>query len=277
MPINAGPEYFAAEQRYLTAKSKEERILALEDMIRALPKHKGTEHLVAELRKRLKRLKSEAPSKAAHKSRFSMRKQGAAQVCIVGLTNSGKSTLLNKLTNADAEVADYPYTTKEPVVGMMKYNDVQIQVVEIPSTFEPELISILHTTDEIIAIVDETEKEDQWKILNSIFSNNNIKQDKIIWLWTKKDDAGIEGLKNKIWKGLKIITVYTKSPGGEKDLPGIALKPGSTVKDLAERIHKDFLKSFKFARIFNNTKFSGQKVGLDYRIQDKDAIEIHTS
>ena len=277
MPINAGPEYFAAEQRYLTAKSKEDRILALEEMIRALPKHKGTEHLVAELRKRLKKFKSEASSKASQKPRFSIRKQGAAQVCIVGLTNSGKSTLLNKLTKADAEIADHPYTTKEPAVGMMEYKDVQIQVVEIPSTFEPELISILHTTDEIIAIVDGTVKEDQWKILNAIFSNNNIKQGNIVWLWAKKDDVDIEDLKNKIWKGLKLITVYTKSPGREKDLPGIALRPGSTVKDLAERIHNDFLKSFKFARIFNSTKFSGQKVGLDYRIQDKDAIEIHTS
>jgi len=276
MPVNAGPEYSAAEKKYLAARNKEEKIAALENMIRKAPKHKGTEHLLADLRKRLKKLKSEAGGKASAKQKFSIRKDGAAQICIVGLTNSGKSTLLNKLTNARTKVANYPYTTKDPIVGMMNYNDVQLQIIEIPSTFTSELISIIMTCDEIIAIVDKNSKDDQWKILNAIFLKNNINQNKVIWLWTNKDDLDIDSLKEKIWNVLKLIRVYTKSPSKPKKLPAIALNPGSTIQNLAERIHRDFLKDFKFARVFNDTKFSGQKVGLDYRLKDMDVVEIHT-
>jgi ribosome-interacting GTPase 1 len=69
--------------------------------------------------------------------------------------------------------------------------------------------------------------------------------------------------------------VYTKEPGKPKAVPPIVLKPGSTVEDVAKRVHKDFLKNFKFARIFNDTKFSGQKVGLDYKLKNNDIVEIH--
>jgi len=113
MPINAGPEYFKAEERYLSAKTREEKIAALEEMIRKLPKHKGTQTLLGQLKKRLAKLKKESSVRAKAKPKFIIRKEGSAQVCIVGLTNSGKSSLINALTNAKANVGDYPYTTKE--------------------------------------------------------------------------------------------------------------------------------------------------------------------
>ena len=80
MPVNAGSEYFAAEKRYLEARSKEEKIKTLEEMIRALPKHKGSEHLLAQLKHRLKKLKEEKTTKATAKPKFSIKKEGAAQV-----------------------------------------------------------------------------------------------------------------------------------------------------------------------------------------------------
>src|SRR3989338_10173394 len=113
MPTNQGPEYFAAEEKYSKARTREEKIFCLQEMIRTSVKHKGTERLLADLRKRLSKLKRElaVERKKSHRPSFIIRKEGAARISIIGLTNSGKSTLLNSLTNTDVKVAEYPYTT----------------------------------------------------------------------------------------------------------------------------------------------------------------------
>jgi len=85
----------------------------------------------------------------------------------------------------------------------------------------------------------------------------------------------LEELKELMWKNLDLIRVYTKEPGKPKVVPAIALRKGASVKEVARQIHKDFLKNFNFARIFNSTKFSGKTVGLDYRVDDEDVVEIH--
>jgi small GTP-binding protein len=295
MPINATAEYYAAEKRYLNARLKEERIAALEEMIKELPKHKGTEHLLSRLKARLKRLKEEArrATKAGAKSKFSIRKEGSATVCIIGVTNTGKSSLLNLLTAADAEVAEYPFTTKLPEVGMMYYKDLQIQIIEIPSLLTPEFCSLLQIADEVVVIFDSTQniyqqKEEMEKVLEKYFDL----QKAVIFVANKIDEInsesseflqisthtgqGIEELKKKILDSLNIIRVYTKKPRKKKDLPALGMKKNSTVEDVLELIHKDFLKNFKFARVFNSNKHSGQKVGLDYKLKDGDVVEIHT-
>jgi len=303
MPVNAGPKYFAAEKKYLAARTKEEKIAALQEMIRALPKHKGSEHLLSELKRRLAKLKKEAEASKKSgkgKPKFSIRKEGAATICLIGVTNSGKSSLLNALTNAHAEVADYPYTTKLPEVGMMQYKDVQLQLIEVPSSFDKEMLSLLEMADECVALIDATQDIDEQrietlKVLNDSF---DITEKPYFFIATKADskDAklmkirgnygylevsaqfgqNLEKLKELMWKNLGLIRVYTKEPGKAKVVPAIALKKGATVKDVAKQIHKDFLKNFKFARIFNFTKFSGKTVGLDYRVEDEDVIEIRT-
>lgn len=270
MPINAGPEYFEAERKFLSAKSKEEKIKYLEEMIRALPKHKGTENALALLKKRLAKLKSESAAKISSRKTFSLKKEGAARVCILGLTQVGKSTLLKSLTNARVKIGDHPFTTKKPEVGMMFYGDVQIQLVEIPSTFDGEFMSIVHASDLILVLCgDDGEEMKMQKILDT----NNFGKKKVLFV---RDWNSIPKLKEKIWGNLNLIRVYTKSPSKPKEVPPVALKPDSIVEDLAKEIHKDFLKNFKFARIFNDTKFSGQKVGLKYRLKDMDVVEIHT-
>ncbi|MGC8811983.1 MAG: GTPase [Candidatus Aenigmatarchaeota archaeon] len=292
MPINAGPEYYAAEKKYLEARTREEKIKALEEMIRVLPKHKGTSNLLAQLKHRLAKLKKEGEKKAKAKPSLAIKKEGAAQVCIIGLTNSGKSTLLKALTNAKVEIADYPFTTKKPEVGMMQYTDLQLQLVEIPSTFNPEFLTLLHTCDEILILLDATKDlKEQEQEINNLLKERNLLNKKFLWVLNKsetsdkdsqhlkisaKEKINLEILKEKIWEKLDLIRVYTKSPGKPKDLSALALPKGSTVKDVAKILHKDFLKNFKYARIFNNTKFSGQKVGLDYELKDFDVVEIHT-
>jgi len=294
MPVNAGPEYFAAEKRYSEARTTEQKIVALQDMIRTAPHHKGAENLLADLRKRLSKLKKEAliERKKSHKPKFVIRKEGAAQICIIGLTNSGKSTLLNSLTNAKTKIADYPYTTKEPQVGMMVYNDLQFQLIEIPSSFNSESLGLLHSCDLIILVLDATQKIDKQKDdLMKLLKQNRLDSKKMVFVKNKSKvcglnqnviclDAqagvGLDELKEKIWESLDLIKVYTKSPNKTRDIPALALEKDSTVEDLAKEIHNDFIKTFKFARIFNSTKFSGKRVGLEYKLRDNDVVEIHT-
>lgn len=292
MPINAGPEYFVAEKKYLEARTREEKIAALEEMIRTIPKHKGTEKQLALLRKRLANLRKQKSVRATSRPKFIIKKTGSAQVCIFGMTKSGKSSLLNVLTGVNVEVGDYPYTTKEPNVAMMNFVDVQIQLVEIPSTFDPESMSILYTCDEILVLLDGTDDTDkQEKEIKKMLSNMKLLNKKILFVINKsdlkqlkskylhisvKDKTSLEELKERIWSKLDLIRVYTKSPRKPKVIPPITLPIGSTVKGVAENVHKDFLKDFKFARFFNNTKFSGSPVGLDYKLKDLDVVEIHT-
>ena len=294
MPVNAGPEYFAAEKRYSEARTTEQKIVALQDMIRTAPHHKGAENLLADLRKRLSKLKKEAliERKKSHKPKFVIRKEGAAQICIIGLTNSGKSTLLNSLTNAKTKIADYPYTTKEPQVGMMVYNDLQFQLIEIPSSFNSESLGLLHSCDLIILVLDATQKIDKQKDdLMKLLKQNRLDSKKMVFVKNKSKVCGLNQnvicldaqagvglgeLKEKIWESLDLIKVYTKSPNKTRDIPALALEKDSTVEDLAKEIHNDFIKTFKFARIFNSTKFSGKRVGLEYKLRDNDVVEIHT-
>ena len=277
MPVNAGPEYFSAEKKYHEARTKEEKIEAIEEMIRTLPKHKGVHNILAQLRKKLSDLKKEAAKKASvKKPKFSIKKEGYAQICIVGLTNSGKSTLLKSLTGVDVKIADYPFTTKIPVVAMMEYKNVPLQIIEIPSNFNREHLSLMKNSDLLLVAVDFFHHQSQTKELEKIFDDNRLAGKKKIWITTKSQEINFDELKGKIWKELNLIHVYTKSPGKFKQLPAIGLRPGSTVRDVARIIHKDFLKSFRFARIFNSTRFSGQQVGLEYKLHDEDVVEIHT-
>lgn len=296
MTINAGPEYFVAERRFKEAKTKEERIAALVEMIRLIPKHKSSENILRDLKKRLSKLRKEAASAAATtaKPKYTIRKEGAAQVCIVGLTKSGKSSLLNALTNARTEVADYPFTTKEPAVGMMDYEGVNIQLVEIPSTFASDAMSVVRTCDLVLLLLDRTkDMVKQLEELATLLEKNNMDSKKIFIVVNKCDEGsdeniyktvlqvsaktgdGLKKLKEEIWERLGLIRIYTKSPNGPKSVRPLTLKRGSNVNDAVEEVHKHMLKNFKFARVFNKTKFSGMKVGLDYVLSDLDVVEIH--
>ena len=120
MPTNVPPVYYEIEKRYREATSAEEKAALLEEMLRVIPKHKGTEHLIGDLRSRLAKLRTAPRSQkgpSRHESTFRISKEGAGQVVILGMPNVGKSALVAALTNATPEVADYPYTTWEPTPG----------------------------------------------------------------------------------------------------------------------------------------------------------------
>jgi hypothetical protein len=261
MPINASAEYFKAEKRYLEARTREEKILALEEMIRQCPKHKGASNLLAQLKGKLAKLKKQEPKKKG--KQIGIRKEGYAQVCILGKTNSGKSWLLNKLTGAQPKIAPYPYTTKKPEQGMMDYNGVKVQLIEIPSTFENRYMSIARTADALVLLAkDEKDKEEMRRVMERFFLRG-----KRIFI---NPDGSLDIIKQRIWDALGLIVVYTKT--GDKKSP-MALPEDATVKDFAEHIHKDFIRHFRFARLWR--KNTVKQVGLGYRLKNNDVIELH--
>lgn len=159
MPANLPPDYHAAEKRYREAKEIDEKIEALEDMLAIIPKHKGTDKLKADLRRRISKHKEQQLQRKGTskvKTAYSIEKEGAAQVALVGPPNSGKSSLVTTLTNASPEIADFPHTTHKPTAGMAIFENVQFQLIDTPpvtrSYTDPALIDFLRRTD-IIAIV----------------------------------------------------------------------------------------------------------------------------
>ena len=135
MPTNVTPQYRKAEEAFRQATTTEDKIARMEEMIALLPKHKGTDHLFGDLKKRLARLRKEL-TQPGRKSRrgptLEFSKEGAAQCILVGPPNSGKSSLLAALTKAQPQIAEYPFTTQAPQPGMIPFEDIQFQLVDCP-------------------------------------------------------------------------------------------------------------------------------------------------
>lgn len=166
MPANLPPEYFEAERRFREASTPAEKIIALEELIATVPKHKGTDRLRGDLRRKLSQLRKEAEAfrrarKGGRGSLYVVEREGAAQVALVGFPNSGKSSLLASLTNAMPVIAEYPISTLTPLPGMMPFEDIQIQLVDLPpignESTDGWVSGILRTADALLLVLDLTE------------------------------------------------------------------------------------------------------------------------
>ncbi|MCX8193954.1 MAG: TGS domain-containing protein [Candidatus Pacearchaeota archaeon] len=298
MPINASPEYFKAQGEYLAARTKEEKIKALEKMIKLAPKHKGSEKLLAELRSKLAKLKREVEEEKKRKkhrtSLTTIKKTADALVVLVGLTNSGRSSLLASLTNATPKISPFPYTTNKPEQGVFDYGGCKIQVVELPALrldaeIDAENLSIIRISD--LATIVATNDEEINKIQEELQKANisvpllivHNKSDTIPKVPSKSElsvsaltKQNISELKDKIFSKLKLIRIFTKEPGKPRSLQPIILKKGSTVKDLAEKIHKSFVEKFSHALVWGKSvKFQGQRCGFNHQLEDMDIVEIY--
>ncbi len=186
MPANVTVEFVKAKEKYEKAASPREKLLALQEMKRTEPKHKGGEKLragisgkIAKLKKQIEKQKIQEKKRASAPG-LSVRKEGGGQVVLVGLPNSGKSTLLNALTKVDVAIAPYPFTTKKPVVGMMNYNRALVQLVEVPALVEgsskgkaqgTQILSIIRNADAVVLVVRNKREE---KILLNELGRANI-------------------------------------------------------------------------------------------------------
>jgi ribosome-interacting GTPase 1 len=160
MPANLPPQYFQAEKKYRSAREPEDKIAALEEMLAIMPHHKGTDRLHAVLRQKIAKLSQEAEKKlaTARRAGFYITREGAGQVMLVGPANTGKSQILAAVTDAIPEIAEYPLTTKTPMPGMMKFEDIQIQLVDTPPVGYKEvrvlLSNVLRSADIIAIVID---------------------------------------------------------------------------------------------------------------------------
>jgi ribosome-interacting GTPase 1 len=327
VPANLPPAYFEAEKRYREAKNPAEAMTALEEMLAIMPKHKGTDKLKADLRRRISKLKSKQQQKkklSRRDSSYTVEREGVGQVALMGTANVGKSSLVAALTNADPHVADFPHSTWKPTPGMMYFENVQIQLIDMPPISqehtEPWLLDIARRADIILIVVDvQTDPIQQLEEAVSFLADNKVVPPRLdrpnettgrlttipfLVVANKSDDESNEEhfeifkslieddwplipvsaktghnfdlLKRKVFDGLELIRVYTKVPGKDPDRTApFVLKRGSRLEDLASKIHKDFLKKLRYAKVWGKDVYDGQMVQRDHQLQDGDIVELH--
>ncbi|MEM3112888.1 MAG: GTP-binding protein [Candidatus Pacearchaeota archaeon] len=299
---NQSPFYKKAEEKYLNAQNDNEKLYWLDEMIKECPKHKSAEKMLANLKtRRIKLLeKIERIKKSKKTSNKPGIKKGEMQVVLVGFTNSGKSSLLSVLTNAKPVITEYPYSTNNPEIGTMEYGGVKFQIIDEPSFKNENFdVGILNNTDLILIVITNLneikeseiflEKTHGKKIivLNKIdLISENEKRKLSETLKSKKMNfvmvstltkEGIEELKEKIFSSFNIIRVYLKEPGKSPGQIPLTIKSPALIKDVAEKIGKNFLKSIKEIHIWGpSSKFPNQKVGFNHEIKDKDIVEFKT-
>lgn len=300
MPINAGHEYFTAEGKYLAAQTLKEKIYWLEDMIKKAPKHKSSENFVAELKTRLKKFREKA-EKAAKKSggKKGIRKEGF-QFVLLGKTNVGKSLLLSKLTHAFPSVSEFAFTTKTPNLGTFFYQGVRAQVIDLPSIGSEYFdIGIVNTADCLLVVLENlNDLLEIEKLLERIMGKKivvinksdlldsgelrkleaKIKSRKINGLIVSAlSGFGISELKEKMFESMGVIRIYMKEPGKKASEEPVVLPLGANVRNVAESIRKGFALTVKETRLTGPSgKFPNQKVGLEHKLKDRDAVEFHT-
>ncbi len=296
MPVNASPEYYKAYAEYLSSKTIEERIRKLEEAIRLAPKHKSSETLLAQLRSRLSKLKkeSEAKSKKSSSDRR-IKKTGDSQMIILGIENTGKSSLLSLITNANPLISELPFTTKSPEVGTLDLDGLKVQIIELPSNAHSEEFSIVYGAELLLVLVCSLKEIINWtKVLNEkkiktrrIFAFNNkknlkeeelkkIRNLKNILEISIKEKKNLDELKQKIFENLDKIRIYTKEPGKKKSEIPMIIDKNSIIYNMAEKIHKDYPKRFIKAKIWGKSaKFDGQIVGIEHKLEDKDIVELY--
>jgi len=327
MPTNLPADYFNAEERFRSATTTEDKIKHLEEMMGTIPKHKGTDHLRADLRKKLSKLKTAATSKKTskkHVSAYHINKEGAGQIIIIGTTNVGKSSLVANQTNADPEVSAVPYTTWSALPGMMMIDNIQVQLIDTPPIsdeyIDPEFLNLIRRVDLALIMIDlHANPVQQFEFVLQKLQENRIApkhlEGKIevegfllhvptLVVVNKYDSEEFEEhyqifqellgqeypmvpvsvqtghnmdtLKQTIFEKLSVIRVYSKAPGKDVDKTApFVVDQGIQMGDFAGKVHKDFQKNLKSAKIWGTSAdFPGQMVSRDHVLEDEDVVEL---
>ncbi|MBN2013059.1 50S ribosome-binding GTPase [candidate division KSB1 bacterium] len=329
MPANLTPQYIAAEERYKSAADDRERLKALKEMLAMIPKHKGTEKLQAEIKRKISKLHNDIESgkskKGGKRFMYRVEREGGGQVAIVGPPNVGKTLLVNTLTHAHFEVGDYPYTTRIFQPAMMPFEDIQIQLIDLPPIshdfleyWVPSIIKVADailfvcklSKDDVLEQIDTTcdilrfhkiepfektvaETDPRWTFLPSLLAGLQFGDSTVVAenfniinefygnrlqtiLVNVNADESIFNLRRSIIEMLDLVRVYSKRPGHETDMDKpFVFKRNSTLMDFAREVHKDFAEHLKFAKVWGEQTYDGQRITRDYVLQDRDVIELH--
>jgi uncharacterized protein len=327
MPANLPPQYFEVEKRYREARSVSEKLKHLEEMLAIMPKHKGTDKLKADLRRRIAQLKDMGAARKGPGRRapvYLVEREGVGQVSLLGPPNTGKSSLLAALTKAQPVIADYPYTTRVPLAGMMRYENVQVQLVDCPPLgeeyLEPWFPDLLRRADAFAVVLAPPEDPaGQLEALEATLARFHLAltgQDhtppspglagrRTLVIFNKIDllpdpeelelylevlghefpvrtvsahsGQGLPELRAALFEFLNLVRVYTRAPGKAANFKSPFVVPArTTLQELADRIHHDLGRNFKFARVWGRDTFEGQRVQRDYLLREGDVVEIHT-
>jgi len=288
MPINAGPEFAKANEEYLKAVTTEEKIKALKLMISTSPRHKGSEKLLQNLKRRLADLKKEQikEKKAGKRKSFAIKKEGAATVAFVSVLNSGKSKLFAELSNSKYE-GENDYGVK---MRMIPFENVWLQGIDLPAFYSnfgesqnAKLVFGLIRNADVLVIV--ANREEELSFVKRVLESANIvfgaeKRQEFslttIPVVALSLDSDLDEAKQQVWGKTGKIRVQTKTAGKVAPKP-VVLKFGATVRNLAETVHQDFVRRFKYAKVWGKSaKFGGQQVGFEHKLADGDIVEIFT-
>ena len=300
---NQSPAYQKAQGKFLSAQTLEDKIKALEEMIRECPKHKSSENMLANLKTRYKKFKEQLTKskKSGKTTKVGIRKE-EMQAVIIGFTCTGRSSLLSTLTNAKPKISPKEglvFSTKTPEIGIINYpSGIQVQLIEIPA-FKSEYYDkgLANTADVILILITELNQINEIEkylqkangkqiiVFNKVDLLNESEKRKInatlqskkynFVLISTKTKEGFEELKNRIFQGFDKIRIYTKEPKKERSGKPIIMDKDSTVKKVAEKILTGFSDKIKSTRIWGpSSKFPGQVVGLNHKLKDLDVVEF---
>ena len=280
MPANLPPNYYAAEKRLREESDPKVKVTILKEMLAVMPKHKGTEHLQGELKKKISKFSSLSQKKSVTQQTQSLDnipREGVGQACLVGLPNSGKSSLISYFTNAESKAARYPFSTFKPVLGMMQYKDVNIQLIDLPP-ISPEyneqyVYNIIRLADLVILLIDLSAADisTDYTLINDLLAQHNI----FLKEMGDKRPQGAEAYKTTLLVGTKHDKAnFTSDPLKKintKNIPGfyLSLNNDYGTKQFAEIVFN----RLNIIRVY--TKTPGQKKDFDRPyILDKGATVI---
>ncbi len=218
MPANLTPEYLKAEEEYRQAKTPEEKLEALRAMLAAIPKHKGTEKMQADIKRKISQANKEVQKSGRKKSSVSyiIKREGAGQVCLIGTANSGKSSLLAALTNANPAISDIPFTTKIPYPGMLHYQNILIQIIDLPpinSYYRIYWLYEIAKKADILLLIIDTSRDD---IIEQItFIKDDLAKSNIQLL----ANLNKPNLENKFAKKCILVATKIDLPSAKENLP----------------------------------------------------------
>lgn len=267
MPANLPPHYYELERVFKAEKDPREKLRLAKELLALMPKHKGTDKLQADMKAKISKLNKEIASggKKGATSRTEaldhVDKEGAGQVILIGPPNSGKSSLLDALTNAQPPIADYPYSTREPLAGMMSFESISIQLVDTPpispDLFETYLLGIIRNAD-LICVVAGVSDDGCRERVKYVFEK--LAERRVILTHTvpQADDVTDVGM---AYKKTIIVAHKIYDEGGEErrcgledDYPGFNIVKTSILDDdLMENFKKEIFKALDIIRVYTKT------------------------